>query len=53
MSKSPPPASVIPPRVVVALDFANPMHALALADRLDPRQCAVKVGKELFVIAGP
>jgi orotidine-5'-phosphate decarboxylase len=42
-----------PPRVVVALDFANPMHALALADRLDPRQCALKVGKELFVIAGP
>ena len=41
------------PRVIVALDFANPMHALALADRLDPRRCAVKVGKELFVIAGP
>jgi len=41
------------PRVIVALDFANPMHALALADRLDPRQCAVKVGKELFVTAGP
>lgn len=41
------------PRVIVALDFANPIHALALADRLDPRQCALKVGKELFVIAGP
>ena len=26
------------PRVIVALDFANPMHALALADRLDPRR---------------
>ena len=24
------------PKVIVALDFANPMHALALADRLDP-----------------
>lgn len=42
-----------PPRVIVALDFADPMHAMALADRLDPRQCAVKVGKELFVVAGP
>ena len=42
-----------PPRVIVALDFADPMHALSLADRLDPRQCAVKVGKELFVVAGP
>ncbi len=41
------------PRVIVALDFANPMHALALADRLDPAACALKVGKELFVIAGP
>ncbi|HEX9302691.1 MAG TPA: orotidine-5'-phosphate decarboxylase [Casimicrobiaceae bacterium] len=41
------------PRVIVALDFANPMHALALADRLDPAACALKVGKELFVVAGP
>ena len=41
------------PRVIVALDFADPVHALALADRLDPRQCALKVGKELFVLAGP
>jgi orotidine-5'-phosphate decarboxylase len=41
------------PRVIVALDFANPMHALALADRLDPRMCALKVGKEMFVVAGP
>ena len=41
------------PKVIVALDFADPMHALALADRLDPASCALKVGKELFVIAGP
>ena len=41
------------PKVIVALDFANPMHALALADKLDPRQCALKVGKEMFVVAGP
>jgi orotidine-5'-phosphate decarboxylase len=41
------------PKVIVALDFANPMDALALADRLDPRACALKVGKELFVSAGP
>ena len=41
------------PRVIVALDFANPMHALSLADRLDPRACALKVGKEMFVVAGP
>jgi orotidine-5'-phosphate decarboxylase len=41
------------PRIIVALDFANPIAALALADRLDPRQCALKVGKEMFVVAGP
>jgi len=41
------------PRVFVALDFAEPMRALALADRLDPRQCGVKVGKELYVAGGP
>ena len=45
--------SAIDPRVIVALDFANPMHALALADRLDPGSCALKVGKEMFVVAGP
>jgi len=41
------------PRVIVALDFSDPMHALALVDRLDPRGCAVKVGKEMFVAGGP
>jgi len=41
------------PRIIVALDFADPAEALALADRLDPAACALKVGKELFVAAGP
>src|SRR5881227_1532463 len=41
------------PKIIVALDFENPMHALALADRLDPAHCAVKVGSEMFVVAGP
>jgi len=41
------------PRIFVALDFANPLRALALAERLDPAACGVKVGKELFVTAGP
>ena len=40
-------------RIIVALDFASPEAALALADRLDPAQCRVKVGKELFTRAGP
>jgi len=41
------------PKVLVALDFSDPRHALALADRLDPGACGLKVGKELFVAAGP
>jgi orotidine-5'-phosphate decarboxylase len=41
------------PRVIVALDFANPMRALGLAERLDPHDCGLKVGNELFVTAGP
>ena len=45
--------NTVDPKVIVALDFANPMHALALADKLDPRHCALKVGKEMFVGAGP
>lgn len=40
-------------RVIVALDFPDAGSALALADRLDPALCRVKVGKELFTVAGP
>ena len=32
------------PRVLVALDFASPMRALALAERLDPAACATVFG---------
>ncbi|MEQ8661488.1 MAG: orotidine-5'-phosphate decarboxylase [Gammaproteobacteria bacterium] len=39
--------------VIVALDFAALDAALALADRLDPARCRVKVGKELFTRCGP
>ena len=40
-------------RIIVALDAAEADAALALAARLDPKLCRVKVGKELFVAAGP
>lgn len=39
--------------VIVALDYDDQHQALALADRLDPRFCRLKVGKELFTAAGP
>ena len=41
------------PRVIVALDFPDAEQALALAGRLSPRDCRVKVGKELFCRGGP
>ena len=40
-------------KVIVALDFDNQHSALSLVERLDPSQCRVKVGKELFTAAGP
>jgi orotidine-5'-phosphate decarboxylase len=40
-------------RIIVPLDVADASMALALAMRLDPKLCRVKVGKELFVAAGP
>ncbi|MFY9180228.1 MAG: orotidine-5'-phosphate decarboxylase [Venatoribacter sp.] len=39
--------------IVVALDYANQVDALNMAALLNPAQCRVKVGKELFTSAGP
>lgn len=41
------------PKIIVALDYAEAAPALALVDRLAPGQCRLKVGKELFTVAGP
>jgi len=40
-------------RIIVPLDTPKIEDALALAARLDPKLCRVKIGKELFVAAGP
>ena len=39
--------------IIVALDYPDAASALAMASRLDPALCRVKVGKELFTAAGP
>jgi orotidine-5'-phosphate decarboxylase len=39
--------------IVVALDYPTQQQALEMAKQLDPKQCRVKVGKELFTAAGP
>jgi orotidine-5'-phosphate decarboxylase len=41
------------PRIIVALDVPGAEAALALAARLDPTMCKLKIGKELFTAAGP
>lgn len=41
------------PRVIVALDYPAAAPALEFASRVDPSLCRLKVGKELFVSAGP
>ncbi|MCG3201590.1 MAG: Orotidine 5'-phosphate decarboxylase [Gammaproteobacteria bacterium] len=41
------------PRIIVALDFAEPDSALAFVRGLDPARCRLKIGKELFTRAGP
>lgn len=39
--------------VVLALDYATAADALAMVDQLDPGSCRLKIGKELFTVAGP
>ncbi len=39
--------------VIVALDFDDPIDALALAARIDPVRASMKVGLELYTRAGP
>lgn len=40
-------------KLIVALDFDTRAAALSLVDQLDPNQCALKVGSELFTLLGP
>lgn len=39
--------------IIVALDYPDQVAALNMASLLDPKDCRVKVGKELFTRAGP
>ncbi|MFT6901388.1 MAG: orotidine-5'-phosphate decarboxylase [Colwellia sp.] len=40
-------------KVVVALDFDNKEDALAFVDKINPSDCRLKVGKEMFTYFGP
>jgi len=41
------------PKIIIALDYPEAAPALALAERLQPELCRLKVGKELFTATGP
>ena len=41
------------PKIIVALDYPDAASALNLVNRLAPDLCRLKVGKELFTMAGP
>ncbi len=41
------------PKIIIALDYPDAAPALALAERLQPALCRLKVGKELFTASGP
>ncbi|WP_211679440.1 MULTISPECIES: orotidine-5'-phosphate decarboxylase [unclassified Moritella] len=40
-------------KVVVALDYADEASALNFVDKINPSQCRLKVGKEMFTLFGP
>ncbi len=42
-----------PKKVIVALDYPNGAKALDFIERLSPELCRLKIGKELFTVAGP
>jgi orotidine-5'-phosphate decarboxylase len=41
------------PKVLIALDYPTEKQAMELIDKLDPDQCRLKVGKEMFTHLGP
>jgi orotidine-5'-phosphate decarboxylase len=47
------PRTPLGPRLIVALDYDDAARAESLVAQLDPARCRLKVGKELFVRAGP
>ncbi len=40
-------------KIIVALDYSDVRSALALLEQLQPDECKIKIGKELFTRTGP
>ncbi len=41
------------PKVIVALDYEDQAQALNFVDNIEPSNCRLKVGKEMFTLFGP
>ena len=41
------------PKIIVALDYSSSQQAIEFAQKVNPEQCRLKIGKELFTSAGP
>ena len=41
------------PKILVAMDYADDKDALAFIDKVNPTECGLKVGKEMFTRYGP
>ncbi|MDR0807452.1 MAG: orotidine-5'-phosphate decarboxylase [Enterobacteriaceae bacterium] len=39
--------------IIVALDYDNQRSALELADKIEPKDCRLKIGNEMFSLYGP
>ena len=48
-----PTSKIVSSPVIVALDFNNLLQCEALVDQLDPNDCRLKIGKEMFTLFGP
>ncbi|MGB2080102.1 MAG: orotidine-5'-phosphate decarboxylase [Vibrio sp.] len=44
---------MLDPKVIVALDYQTQDDAFAFVDKIEPGQCRLKVGKEMFTYFGP
>ena len=40
-------------KVIVSLDYSNAKQALDFCQKVNPMDCRIKVGKELFTAEGP
>lgn len=46
-------SEIKPSPIIIALDYDNKDRAIEFVDSIDPQDCSLKVGKEMFTLFGP